>query len=155
MVDPITQDVKAVLSELRDVSKDKRRTAVMKLAMIGGDEAVRALIRTLDNDYEDLIVRGRAALLLGKMGDTRAVDSLIRALNAPGYQTPFNAILSLGSLGDERAIDPLLIIYETNNDRLRNAAADALTKLGCDPTTPEAEFTDDPEPQPEPELCES
>ena len=33
--------VKTILSELRDVNKDRRRTAVMKLGMLGGDQAVR------------------------------------------------------------------------------------------------------------------
>ena len=79
-----------ILSELRDTNKDKRRTAVMKLGMLGGDEAVRALIRTLENDYEDLIVRGRAAMMLGKMGNKSAVAPLIRALEArftePAYE---------------------------------------------------------------------
>ena len=32
---------------------------------------------TLSNEYEDLIVRGRAALMLGKLGDPRAVERLV------------------------------------------------------------------------------
>jgi hypothetical protein len=37
MTDPDPNIVKQALSELRDVSKEKRRTAVMKLGMLGGD----------------------------------------------------------------------------------------------------------------------
>lgn len=129
MADP-DPEIKGLLSELRDVNKDKRRTAVMKLGMMGGDEALRALIRTLENEYEDLIVRARAALMLGKLGDTRAVGPLIKALDAPGFQTPLYAVQSLGELGDTRAIEPLLVVLENSKDKLHEAALTALERLG-------------------------
>jgi HEAT repeat protein len=124
--------VQAIMVELRDTNKDKRRTAVMKLGMLGGDEAIRALILTVENEFEDLIVRGRAAMLLGKMGDNRAVEPLIRALDAPGYQTPLHAAEALGRLGDDRAVQPLIIVADTNGDRLHNVAVRSLEQLGHD-----------------------
>ncbi len=141
MTDPDPGAVKQVLSELRDVNKEKRRTAVMKLGMLGGDEAVRTLMMIVTNNHEDLIVRGRAAMMLGKLGDARAVEPLIRALDAPGYQTPLYAVESLGKLGDPRAIEPLLRAMQSHNDKVRDAAQKALEKLGYnnnDPV-PEAE----------------
>jgi HEAT repeat protein len=144
MGDPDPKIVKQLLVELRDVNKDKRRTAVMKLGMAGGDEAVRALISAVQNDHEDLIVRGRAALMLGKMGDTRAVDPLIRALYAPGFQTPLYAAEALGRLGDPRAIEPLLMMAATGRDKTREAALEALRRLGYN--DPQAE---DLQPTPE------
>ena len=139
MSDPDPKFVKQVLSELRDVSKEKRRTAVMKLGMIGGDEAVRTLMMVVANTHEDLIARGRAALMLGKLGDPRAVEPLIRALDAPGFQTPLYAAQSLGKLGDPRAIQPLLEVIESHNDKLREAAKEALDKLGYSATPQGAE----------------
>jgi len=136
MTDPDPNVVKQAISELRDVSKEKRRTAVMKLGMLGGDEAVRTLMMIVVNNHEDLIVRGRAALMLGKLGDARAVEPLIRALDAPGFQTPLYAAQSLGKLGDPRAIEPLLRAIESHNDKMREAAQEALEKLGY---TPEGE----------------
>ena len=130
MTDPDPNIVRQVLSELRDVSKEKRRTAVMKLGMLGGDEAVRTLMMVVTNSHEDLIVRGRAAMMLGKLGDPRAVEPLIRALEAPGFQTPLYAAQSLGKLGDPRAIEPLLRVIEMHNDKMREAAQEALDKLG-------------------------
>lgn len=151
MADPNSELLQNILAELRDTNKDKRRTAVMKLGMLGNDDAVRALIRTVDNEYEDLIVRGRAAMLLGKVGDERAVGPLIRALEAPGYQTPLHAVESLGRLGDSRAIPPLIIIMEKSKDRLHEAAKEALTRLGHDPKAA-LQAPDDECPEPQLEL---
>jgi HEAT repeat protein len=147
MADPNPQ-IKGVLSELRDINKEKRRSAVMKLGMMGGEEALRALIRIIENEYEDLIVRGRAALMLGNMGDVRAVGSLIKALDAPGYQIPLNAAQSLGKLGDVRAIEPLVFLVGNSKDRLRETALEALKRLGYDPATEQQALTTEATPEP-------
>lgn len=146
MVDP-NPDLKNVLAELRDISKEKRRTAVMKLGMMGGDEALRTLIFTVENQNEDLLVRGRAALMLGKLGDSRAVGPLIRALDAPGYQTPINAVTALGLIGDSRAVDPLLNVARTSKDKLHSAAVDALRRLGITYETDDIDIPAQPEPE--------
>jgi HEAT repeat protein len=125
--------MRQLLAELRDTNKDKRRTAVMKIGMTGGDQAVRVLMMAVENEHEDLIVRGRAALMLGKMKDIRAVEPLIRALDAPGFQTPMYAAEALGKLGDPRAIGPLLEFAATGKDKARDAALTALQKLGWRP----------------------
>jgi HEAT repeat protein len=100
---------------------------------VGGDEAVRALIMTVRNDHEDLIARGRAALMLGKLRDMRAVEPLIRALEAPGFKTPVYAAEALGKIGDPRAIQPLLGVMSSGHDTLQEAAAEALKRLGYAP----------------------
>ncbi|MGB1285856.1 MAG: HEAT repeat domain-containing protein [Aggregatilineales bacterium] len=134
--------IKAVLSDLRGNSKEKRRTAVMRLGMIGDDEAIQILITTLENEFEDLIVRGRAAMMLGRVGDIRAVAPLIRALDAPGFQTPYHAAESLGRLGDPRAIVPLQSVADNSKDKLRDVALASLARI-----TPVIAS-----PEPEPEL---
>ncbi|MBZ0297878.1 MAG: HEAT repeat domain-containing protein [Anaerolineae bacterium] len=150
MSDPDPAAVKQFLSELRDYNKEKRRTAVMKLGMVGGDQAILALIMAVKNNNEDLIVRGRAALMLGKLGDPRAVDPLIQALHAPGHQTPLYAAQALGKLGDRRAIQPLLNIAMNSNDKVREAALDSLKRLGYeDENEPGSDESLETEPTPE------
>lgn len=151
MNDPDLALLKQAMSELRDVNKEKRRTAVMKLGMLGGDEAVRTLIVAVRNPAEDLIVRGRAALMLGKLGDLRAVDPLIEALDAPssGFQTRMYAAESLGKLGDRRAIQSLLRASEADGEKIREVAAAALARLGYDADQPHADA-----PQPVAEIEE-
>lgn len=141
--------IRQLLMELRDVNKDKRRTAVMKLGMMGGDQAVRALINIVQNDHEDLIARGRAALMLGKLGDLRAVEPLIRALDAPGFQTPVFAAEALGKLGDERAIEPLVMLAASSRDKMRDTVMVALERLGHNP---DEETVQHPQEDPEPEI---
>jgi len=127
----LDSSVKQMLADLRDFNKERRRKAVYRLGMYGGDEALRALMTTLENDNEDMIVRGRAAQMLGIMRDARAVNSLIMALKARGYQTPINAAQALGVIGDKRAIVPLLTIAdEHENEATRKAAVDALARIG-------------------------
>lgn len=131
MIDPENEfKVKAILSELRGVDKDMRRTAVMKLGMVGGEQAVRTLINIVGNGQEDLIVRGRAAMMLGKLKDGRAVSPLIRALEAPGFLTPYHAAQALGKIGDPRAINALLDFADHSHDKTHEAAVEALRQLG-------------------------
>ncbi|MBI5668911.1 MAG: HEAT repeat domain-containing protein [Chloroflexi bacterium] len=130
MADPDPTIMKQLLADLRGFDKAKRRTAVMKLGMVGGDQAVRALIMTVRNEHEDLIARGRAAFMLGQLKDQRAVEPLIQALTAPGHQTPVFAAEALGKIGDRRAIMPLLTLLDSDNNAFREAALEALKRLG-------------------------
>lgn len=130
-MDPDAVVIKQLVADLRGFDKEKRRTAVMKLGMVGGEDAVRALIMTVRNDHEDLITRGRAAMMLGKLRDSRAVTPLIQALEAPGFSTPVYAAEALGKIGDRRAIEPLLLaVMNSGNETFRKAAQAALKQLG-------------------------
>lgn len=121
-----------LLLDIHSFDKEKRRTAVIKLGLIGGDEAIRALIVTVNNDHEDTIARGKAALMLGKLRDLRAVPALIHALSASGFKTPIFAAEALGKIGDRRAIRQLLIEIEfrPNDETFQKAASEALRRLG-------------------------
>ncbi len=140
-------DIRQLLAELRDFDKERRRKAVYKLGMLGGEEALRALMVAVEDTNEDTIVRGRAAQMLGKMRDSRAVIPLITALKARGYQTPIHAAQALGRIGDKRAIRPLVeLVDQHQNEAARKAAEEALERLGYDGQTAASAPKDDLEP---------
>lgn len=125
-------EIKQLLMELHGFDKEKRRKAVLKLGIIGGTEALKALHLMMLSDHEDEIARGKAALMLAKLADLSSVPYLIRALGSKDHTTPINAAFALGKIGDSRAIGPLNNIYQNYpvEDEFKKAIANALEKLG-------------------------
>ncbi len=80
-----------------------------------------------------------AAQALGIIGDERAVKPLIKALRDDNEYKRGNlyfknlsnyAADALGEIGDTRAMEPLIKLLEDEDDDVRNAAEEALEKLG-------------------------
>lgn len=129
-MDTVDGNTKQLLFDLKSFDKTVRRNAVVKLGLLGTDEAVRALILVVGDKNEDLIARGKAALMLGKLRDQRAVDALLFALTADGLQTPMYAAEALGKIGDKRAISGLLKALQSQVDGVHEAALKSLNQLG-------------------------
>lgn len=121
-----------------------------------GPPAVPHLIAALKRDPPT--VRACAALALGKIGDARAIDPLLKALREDGPLVPFFAGMALvelrqpltepltamlqdpdwharvlaaemlGMLGDERATGPLEQAANDPDERVRTAATEALQR---------------------------
>lgn len=92
-----------------------------------GENAIDPLITQLSN--KERKIRERAALALGHIGDTRAVEPLISSLT--DFYTCEEAVIALGMIGDERAIEPIVENYyhwPGLNDGWE--VLDALEKLG-------------------------
>jgi HEAT repeat protein len=76
-------------------------------------------------------VRNGAAADLGKMGDTRAVEPLIKALgDRQEWSVRCSAAEALGELGDTRAIESLISALEDPEKYVRAFATKALGELG-------------------------
>lgn len=80
---------------------------------------------------------GDVALALAKLGDTSAVEPILRYLTHQnktdellGADVRSCAALALGRLKDTRAFEPLLAILEDEADDVRRATAEALGELG-------------------------
>ncbi len=73
--------------------------------------------------------RGDAAMILGRTGDERAVEPLIRALRDRDVHVRGRAARSLGMLGDDRAVEPLIEALRDDGYG-RGWVAEALGKLG-------------------------
>jgi hypothetical protein len=121
-------------------------------------ESVDQLITLLDkkpagmNDDVWREKRREAARELGRMNDKKAVPALIRVVETEKFDAVAEiAIDSLARLGDKRAVEPLRkVSQDASRDKfMRDAAANALRRLGQAP--PEGAPEPEPEPEPEPQ----
>jgi hypothetical protein len=95
----------------------------------GTDAQVQDLCRAVtdDNNYK---VRVQAALVLGKLGDPRAVPPLIKALGDQNKSVRGIAASALGQLGDAVAVDPLRDLLRHESDAfVRGQAEKAMATL--------------------------
>jgi HEAT repeat protein len=91
-------------------------------------------------NYEDLIndlknglgmVRVDAAAELGKLGDKRAEQALIEALDDKITAVRNNAAFALGEIGSHAAVQHLLGLLYTTEERVRKSAVKALGMIGA------------------------
>jgi len=84
----------------------------------------------LDLKYGSPDVREDAALALGQIGDEKAVDPLIKALDDEVSWVRMWAVIALGEIGDTRAVDPLIKALKDESPYVRMYAASSLVNLG-------------------------
>lgn len=89
---------------------------------------VKGLIEALGYE-KDVQVRREAAYTLGKIGNTSAVEHLIKALSDPDNYVRRQAADALGNIEDARAIEPLTKALNDSNRYVCQGAADALKKI--------------------------
>jgi HEAT repeat protein len=92
-----------------------------------GPPAVEPLIAALKD--ENMEARRYAAEALGRIGDARAIDPLIAALEYDDGFNPSSATLALVSFGSS-AVDPLITALEHENGGVRMRATQALGMIG-------------------------
>ena len=113
-----------------DYRNDASAAAAKALCAIGAP-AVDPLIKAL-KDRDNHLRRGVAAVL-GAIGDPRAVEPLIAALEPDGAFQLANTreaiIDALASIGDPRSVDPLLVAMKDEARQTRQAAARALVLI--------------------------
>jgi HEAT repeat protein len=124
------RDARAVaplIATLADENWQVRKRAVNALEDLG-ELAVNPLIATLRDDSkdarrrtalidEDKDLRKSAAIALGRIGDTRAVEPLIASLKDEDEVVRKQVARALGWLGDSRAVEPLEKALKTENDK--------------------------------------
>jgi len=156
MTDEITR---LLVPVLKDTLADARHQAVRVLGDLKARGAVEALIEVLRNDNEGIIrstaayalgeigdrravgpladalsqdsqAEFRAAVALAEMGDTRAVDTLIRYLKDELCLTRQEAARTLGHLGNPKALNSLKRISEDDPYAfVREAATKAVNEI--------------------------
>jgi hypothetical protein len=118
--------LETVLERLRSKKKSDRVKATQQLGLLGGKQAVDALLDALKNDPEKE-VRWRAADSLGLLGAPEAVEALIAAIDDPLVNT--TAIHALAGFKDERSAQCLLKILEEGG-MYATSATNPLVKRG-------------------------
>jgi HEAT repeat protein len=116
------------VAALVDVLADDTDTAergVEGLVALGGD-SVPALLEAM-NDHRR---RAQAAIALGRCGDGRSVEALVRLLTDQRSGVRRAAAETLGDLRDPRAVAPLVAAAQDEDHETRVAAASALDRLG-------------------------
>lgn len=75
---------------------------------------------------------GEAAVSLGEIGDSRAVEPLIAALKNKGYTIRWKIVDALGKIRDRRAVELLIALLKDTNesDIVRFRVPDALGEIG-------------------------
>lgn len=81
------------------------RNGAMEALVAFGEMAVPHLTRLLNDDNEE--VRNFSAVMLGDIGNAKAVLSLIDALQDPDANVRHGAAEALGKIGDLSAVPPL------------------------------------------------
>ena len=74
-------------------------------------------------------MRQAAAVALGEINNTKAVEPLIKALRDPYPEVREAAALALGQLGDPRAADALNEALQDADQRVQKAAERALQEI--------------------------
>ncbi len=123
-------EVQELMSALKSgMTVTQRCQAANRLGNLGA--GLDALLEAVQND-DDPRVRGASGMALGKLGDTRAVRTLIKTLEADkGSAVRGSAANALGALGDKAAVPALVKTLETDqHPKNRGSAANALGALG-------------------------
>src|SRR5262249_32355704 len=99
------------LNALSDPNSRMRRQAVAALEVLNEQQTIEPIIHLLGTD-ENAEVRANAARALGRFGDKRAVEALIKALHDPAREVCHQAILALEHFGDQQAVEPLIALLQ-------------------------------------------
>lgn len=99
--------------------------AVEALGQLGGSQSVDALIMILESREQWL----KIATDLARLGGLELEPAKIQEI--AGANVIIAAARALGQLGDRRAVEPLTSLLNTGNENMRNAATEALEKIGA------------------------
>ncbi|MHC4713584.1 MAG: HEAT repeat domain-containing protein [Planctomycetota bacterium] len=118
----------ALVGLLDDKAPSIRRAALRGLAYLKDGTTVEVIIRVLESDRNSS-VRAAAARTLGAIGDRRAVEPLINALDDMEGEIRSSAAGAFQMMPDPRAAERLLRCLSDPESRVRGAALRAFTKI--------------------------
>jgi HEAT repeat protein len=120
--------VKELIEKIKNTDWRIRAKAQEELVKIG-NAAVTELIKAVSGSSLPPHARSKAISVLGKIGDARALNSLVGALSDENSYVRRCAAESLGAIKDLGALNPLVKALYDENVSVRERAAIALGKL--------------------------
>ena len=117
--------IELLVSALTDDREDVAERAEDLLELLA-PESVESLVRELSLG----LAPERAAAVLGRIKDARALEPLVAALRSPDAQVRAECCLALGELRDPAASEPLLAATRDPEHVVRAAAGAALDRIG-------------------------
>ncbi len=117
-----------LLTQRNNILPATRRIVMYLLAKYGDASAVPALIDGLKD--KDALVRGEAAISLGKLHARKALAALQPALQDPDDHVRGSAAYGLGLMGDPAGVALLRPLLKDDSAFVRAVAADSLQTLG-------------------------
>ena len=144
-LDPQYEDAKKILQEEEEETKEQEDIEGLINEFMQGNDAPSESIETLKGIEDTKAVvefliqalkdenwgvrRRRAANALGNIGDEKAVEPLISALNEENVHIRRATAGALGHIGDERAVEPLILALNDEDKSVRTLVAGALGKI--------------------------
>lgn len=130
---PSRERLASLIAALGDTAHPQHALAVDELITIG-DAAVPSLVEALESD-QSWLTAYRAAEALGHIGDGRATDALLQALNHSNSNVRWSAVRALAMIGDARTIFQLRRVAQDDRSKtswgesVAGAAQSALTQI--------------------------
>lgn len=131
---PSRERLASLIAALGDTTHPQHALAVDELIAIG-DAAVPSLVEALESDQSTWLTAYRAAEALGHIGDGRATDALLQALNHSNSNVRWSAVRALALVGDARTIFQLRRIAQEDRSKtswgesVAGAAQSALNQI--------------------------
>jgi len=123
-------------STLLRVLKEEKRPYAVKMAAylfqkIDHIESIREIALLLQNSKEDWR-RQHCAIALGKIGNKKAVDPLIIALQDEANDVRGSSATALGRIGSEKSVDALITALQDEANNVRKSATLAIGRIASE-----------------------
>ncbi|HEY9879664.1 MAG TPA: HEAT repeat domain-containing protein [Leptolyngbyaceae cyanobacterium] len=127
----------ALVGLLRSSNLHERRKSSESIIKHHRTNTIPYLAEILDNLSVDWDIRLCAAIILGKFGDIRSVNTLIEALNSNDRSARIAATELLGSFERDDVISSLVLALQDSDYGVRRGAAVSLAYFGKEESVPE------------------
>jgi hypothetical protein len=117
------KNIDGLIDALDREAWNARNQASDAIRDVSDASTVDLLVSILKEGRRKRLIRAGVAMTLGKIGDIRAVESLIAALKDSDWNVQNAAAEALGQIGDNRAVEPLIALLKTGEHMISTTGA--------------------------------